>query len=185
MPEDPLGAINSFAERAYVRMQAGEMLLYCLEKEDTAPMQTLVEELVLVGPQSLNTLREVLAEVNTRKSQLDDDLHQLFSDLDQKLKGFGVVLSEFHNPQSLISMNTSALLSFLGGQGITDESEVSSALQVLRNTQELMATLVRHLRLLYEIEMILRDWLWSLMYQFAQQVWVDIPASGEKSRLLL
>ena len=185
MPEDPLGAINSFAERAYVRMQAGEMLLYCLEKEDTAPMQTLVEELVLVGPQSLSTLREVLAEVNTRKSQLEDDLNQLSSDLNQKLKGFGITLSEFHKPRSWISMNTSALLAFLGEQGITEEGELSSALQVLHNTQELMATLVRHLRLLDEIEMIWRDWLWSLMYQFAQQVWSDAPASGEKSRLLL
>ena len=185
MPEDPLGAINSFAERAYVRMQAGEMLLYCLEKEDMAPIQTLVEELVLVGPPSLNTLREVLAEANTRKSQLQDDLHQLFSDLDQKLKGYGVILSEFHNPQSLISMNTTALIAYLQEQGVTEDRERSSALQVLQNTQELMATLVRHLRLLDEIELNLWDWLWSLVYQFSQEVWSDTPAAGGKSGLLL
>jgi hypothetical protein len=51
MQKDPLEAVNAFVERAYVRLQAGEVLLYCLEREDAAPMRTLVEELVLAGPQ--------------------------------------------------------------------------------------------------------------------------------------
>lgn len=70
MPEDPLEAVFSMVERAFVRLQAGDVLGLCLEEDDTAPMQKLVEGLVLAGPQSLNALREIRAEASTRKEVL-------------------------------------------------------------------------------------------------------------------
>lgn len=70
MSEDPLEAVFSMVERAFMRLQAGDVLLLCLEEEDTAPMQKLVEGLVLAGPQSLNALREVRAEAASRKDEL-------------------------------------------------------------------------------------------------------------------
>lgn len=70
MAEDPLEAVFSMVERAFMRLQAGDVLLLCLEEDNTVPMQKLVEGLVLAGPQSLNALREVRAEAASRKSEL-------------------------------------------------------------------------------------------------------------------
>lgn len=68
--EDPLEAVFTMVERAFMRLQAGDVLLLCLEEDNTVPMQKLVEGLVLAGPQSLNALREVRAEAASRKNEL-------------------------------------------------------------------------------------------------------------------
>jgi hypothetical protein len=161
MQEDPLEAVNSFVERAYVRMQAGEVLLYCLEREDTAPMRTLVEGLVLEGTQSLNTLREVQAEVGLRRSQLQDDLHQIFSDLVQKFIPYG--------------LNAISLVALLLEGSIEDEADQANCLQALRNSQDMVANFIQHLRLIDEMETHLNDWLWGLIYQSTQQEWSGQP----------
>ena len=67
MLDESLDAVFSMVEKAFMRLQAGDVLVLCLEKDDTAPMQKLVEGLVLAGPQSLNALREIRVEVTTRK----------------------------------------------------------------------------------------------------------------------
>lgn len=84
MTDDPLEAVFSMVERAFMRLQAGDVLLLCLEEDNTAPMQKLVEGLVLAGPQSLNALRELRAEATSRKNELlgefstsEDSLSQL------------------------------------------------------------------------------------------------------------
>jgi hypothetical protein len=70
MSDDPLEAVFSMVERAFMRLQAGDVLLLCLEEDNAVPMQKLVEGLVLAGPQSLNALREVRAEAASRKNEL-------------------------------------------------------------------------------------------------------------------
>ena len=56
MIEESLETVFSVVERAFVRMQAGEVLVACLEAEDLTPIQKMVEDLVLAGPRSLNAL---------------------------------------------------------------------------------------------------------------------------------
>jgi hypothetical protein len=169
MVDDPLEAVYAFAERAYVRMQAGEMLLYCLEREDSAPMRTMVEELVMAGPQSLGALREVMAEVAVRKNQLQDDLRQLFSDLDGKLRPLGINLPKLYSPRSFASLNTLALFRLIGELDTKVETGQFDFLQTLHDAQQVMNGLVKNLQLLDEIEQHLRDWLWGLIYQSARQ----------------
>ncbi len=83
MADDPLEAVFSMVERAFIRLQAGDVLLSCLEEDDTAPVQKLVEGLVLAGPQSLNALREVRAEAACRKSELIGELAVSEDSMDQ------------------------------------------------------------------------------------------------------
>ena len=79
MSDDALTEVYAYVERAYVRLQAADVLTHCLEEGDPAPVQDLVEELVLVGTQSMSAIREILAEVASRKTQLRDDQNQIFS----------------------------------------------------------------------------------------------------------
>jgi hypothetical protein len=77
MTDDPLDAVYSYVERAYIRLQAGDVLIRCLDEGNAAPIQQMVEALVLAGPRSMGVLQEVLAEAEQRKGQIMDDLHQL------------------------------------------------------------------------------------------------------------
>ena len=56
MSDDAITAVYDFVERAYIRLQAGEVLNHCLDKGDAVPLHNLVEGLVLAGPQSLSVL---------------------------------------------------------------------------------------------------------------------------------
>jgi hypothetical protein len=77
MSDDPLDAVYSYVERAYIRLQAGDVLIRCLDEANAAPIQQMVETLVLAGPGSIGVLQEILAEAEQRKAQILDDLHQL------------------------------------------------------------------------------------------------------------
>ena len=77
MPDDPLNAVYSYVERAYIRLQAGDVLIRCLDEVNPAPIHQMVESLVLAGPESIGVLKEILAEAEQRKGQILDDLHQL------------------------------------------------------------------------------------------------------------
>ena len=77
LADDPLDAVYSYVERAYIRLQAGDVLIRCLDDGSAAPIQQMVEALVLAGPRSMGVLQEILAEAEQRKGQIVDDLHQL------------------------------------------------------------------------------------------------------------
>jgi hypothetical protein len=77
MADDPLDAVYSYVERAYIRLQAGDVLIRCLDEGYATPIQQMVETLVLAGPRSMGVLQEILAEAEQRKGQIMDDLHQL------------------------------------------------------------------------------------------------------------
>ncbi len=77
MADDPLDAVYSYVERAYIRLQAGDVLIRCLDEATAAPIQQMVETLILAGPGSISVLQEILAEAEQRKGQILDDLHQL------------------------------------------------------------------------------------------------------------
>jgi hypothetical protein len=173
MSDDALAEVYAYVERAYVRLQAADVLTHCLENGDAEPVQKLVEELVLVGTQSLSALREILAEVTSRKTQLRDDQNQIFSKLDDALKGYGASLLGSHTPLSVGHLTPVGFLALLRQQGVEDDNDQLICLQFFQDTIEFMGGIEKHLRLLDEIEIYLQDWLWGLIYQSTHEEWAE------------
>jgi hypothetical protein len=73
MHEESFEALYTVLVQAYIRLQAKEVLGLCLKTGKTQPLQNLVEKLVLAGPASLSALREILAEVEYRQSELNQN----------------------------------------------------------------------------------------------------------------
>lgn len=169
MSDDPLDAVYSYVERAYVRLQAGDLLLRCIEEGSTDPIQQIVESFVLAGPQSLDTLREILAEAAQRKSQVYDDLNQIYNQLEENLKSYGVQLGEIKGALGVTSLTPIRFLAMLREQGVVEEDQKIACLQVLKDARELMLSLAEHLQLFEEVEKYLADWLWVLAYQSVRQ----------------
>jgi len=173
MSDDAITAVYDFVERAYIRLQAGEVLNHCLDKGDAIPLQNLVEGLVLAGPQSLSVLREIIAEVVTRKAQLQDDRNQIFHKLAKNLRNYGIRLTNQYTPLTFAHLNPVIFLGYLSQEGVTEERSQLHCLRLFQDTQELMHSLSDNFRLLDEIEVYLQDWLWGLIYQSARQDCAD------------
>lgn len=185
MDEDPIEAVYAFVERAYVRLQASDMLALCLEEGRLSPLQTMVEWLVIAGPQSLTPLREILAEVYIRRSQIKNDQHQVFAKLENELRGFGIQLGGIHSLMSLSRLTPVAFLAFLSSQNVMNEGDQLACLQRLSEALDMMNSLDHHLSLLGEIEVYLEDWLWCLIYQSTQQDWGERKMLPSRDRWLL
>ncbi len=70
MYEDGLEAVYSFIERAGIRLRVNEVLVECLEEGNTASLQDLIEELIVLGPESLRVVREIMSEVDLMMSRM-------------------------------------------------------------------------------------------------------------------
>ncbi len=169
MAEDPLNTVYAYAERAYVRLQAGDLLIRCIEEGSPAPMQQMVEGLVLAGPQSLSALQEMLAVTGQQKSQAMDDIHQVFAEFENNLKKYGVRLKGIKTPLALARLSPVRFLKILRDQQIADEKMQIACMQLLKDSREVMRSLAAHLQLLEDIETYLQDWMWGLAYQSARQ----------------
>lgn len=169
MPEDPAAAVYGMVERAYVRMQAGEALTRCLDEGSPRPMQQMVEDLVLAGSQSLNAVREILAEVSRRSTQLQTDQDQVFSDLEKRLQAYNIHLGEQYSPASLQRSSTAEWVVFLRFQGITDEDSLRVCVAVLDEACDLINSMAQQQVMMNDLELFLEDWLWVLVYQFARE----------------
>ena len=170
---DPLDDVYSFVERAYTRLQAGDVLFRCLEGEDIAPIQNWVEGLVLAGPESLAVLREILNEVDQRKKQSQEDIRQVLQDFNVSLQSFGVHLKERQNARALIKMTPEGFLSMLYDQEIMQEETQIICLQLRNDANDLIKDLETHLRMLVEIEIYISDWLWGLVYESPHRGWAE------------
>ena len=173
MENESLEAVHSFVERAYIRLQAGDMLIRCMDERDIGPLQSWVEGLVYAGPKNLDALREILAEVGERKSQSDEDIRQVLQDFRKSLKSFGVQVHGSESVLSLAQLSPARLLGSLQEQGIAEEETQVACLQLLRDTLDLVNSLAMYAHLLDEIETYLEDWLWGLLYQTAHQEMVE------------
>ncbi len=169
MANKPTTSIYSIVEKAYFRLQAGDVLTHCIEDSSTNPIHEMIQEMVLAGPQSLDALREILGETNKRKSQVYDDLNQVTNQLSIILRGYGVSLETEGSSQSLQALTEKQLVELMDQQGINVEETRSSSLQVMRDSQELISTLNGKILLLENIETYLQDWLWGLTYQSIRQ----------------
>lgn len=166
---DPLESVYSFVERAYVRLQAGDVIVRCLEKEHTTPIQKWVEGLVLAGPENMITLREILSEVGVRKMQLVEDQRQVLLDFKSNLNDYGINLFDKQQLMALSHLTPQLFLSFIDGQGVVEEDTKLSCLKLFQDFVEIVASLKKQLQLLEEMDVYLQDWLWGLVYQFAHQ----------------
>ena len=175
MAEDPLGAVHSYVERAYIRLQAGDLLLHCLEEGNLSSLQQLVESLVLAGPQNIITLQEILAETAQRRTQILDDYHQVLAEFKKSLKELGINPSGLQELDQIEQITAMQFLGMLRQQDIHDEKIQIACLQRLQETKEMISGLTDHIRLLAEIEKYLRDWLWGLAYQSTQEAPDDQP----------
>ena len=174
MIEELLETVFSVVERAFVRMQAGEVLVACLEAEDLTPIQKMVEDLVLAGPRSLNALREVRAEIEVRKDQLQEEITQQFSGLDKKLLEYEVNLSGLPACLSTRGLETAGFMNLLRQLGVLDNERQQECLHLIYQSKEAMSMLARQILLLEEMAVYLDDWMWGLIYQSAHQpAWVS------------
>jgi hypothetical protein len=169
MDNKPSASIYAIVEKAYFRLQAGDVLSHCMEDGTTGPIHEMIQEMVLAGPESLEALREILAEAMKRKSQVHDDLSQVVNQLSIILKGYGLKPEALGGNQMLQSIGEQELIDLMDTQEIFETETRSSCLQVMRDSRELINTLNGKIELLDNIEKYLRDWLWGLTYQFIRQ----------------
>lgn len=163
---NPLDAIYAFAEQTYIRMQAGDLLMRCLDSGSIRPMQDLVENLVLAGPQSLGTLHEILLETGQRRAQVQDDMQRLYGEFQKKLARYGVRHTEdLPDAHSFTRMDEIGFYQIITARGILEEDAQADCFQHFQETQDLMESLEENIHLLQSIESYLKDWLWGLAYQ--------------------
>lgn len=169
MANKPSSTIYAIVEKAYFRLQAGDVLNHCIEDASTHPIHEMIQEMVVAGPQNLEALREILGETSKRKSQVYDDLNQVTNQLSIILKGFGVSLEAQGSNQALHTLTENQLVDLMDTQGVTEKETRSSTLQVMKDSRELINTLNGKILLLENIETYLQDWLWGLTYQSIRQ----------------
>jgi hypothetical protein len=169
MGSRPGSSIYSIVEKAYFRLQAGDVLTRCLEVGSTEPLHGMIQEMVVAGPRSMDALREILMETAKRKSQVYDDLNQVTNQLSIILKGYGIGLEKQGGNQGLQNLSEMQLMVMLDEEHIEDEETRTSSSMVLKDSQELMATLHSKIALLENIETYLLDWLWGLAYQYMKR----------------
>ncbi len=182
MPDDPLDVVLAMVEKAFMRLQAGDVVVACLEQGNLAPMHKIVEDLVLAGPQSLGVLREIQAEVGTRRSQFQDDIAGEFSKLELSLARHGIALSGLPDRHSMRGLDAAGFLSYLHQQGITDEHRQRECMRLIHEAKETMSALARQTLLLEEVELYLDDWIGGVIYQSARQMSSGSLLPGQKTR---
>jgi hypothetical protein len=177
--DNPLDAVYAYAEQAYIRMQAGDILMRCMDLGSAEPMQELVEGLVLAGPQSMGALSEILSETGQRRAQIQDDLQRLYGELQNKLRQDGLRLQDLlPDALSLTRLSSPHFMVWLEKQNKRDQARNEARVQLLEETREMMKNLVNHLELIQEIEDYLRDWLWGLAHQSTQRSRPNLRASA-------
>jgi len=181
MFEDKSDPVYTLVERAYVRMQAGDILVMCMEQGDPTPIQRMVESLIVAGPQNLVALREIIAELNTRKSQLHNDFHEILDDLDGSLIKMGVSKSTAQQINPL-DIEPERFMLLLFEEGMEQEMERLECLRFLENSQEMIESVLKNISLLEDLETYLNDWLWGLIYQTTRDELSEALINTPKSR---
>lgn len=181
MFEDKSDPVYTLVERAYVRLQAGDILVMCMEQGDPAPIQHMVERLIVAGPQNLVALREIIAELNTRKSQLHNDFHEILDDLDDSLIKMGVPKPTVQQINPL-EIEHEGFMLLLFEEGVEHELERLECLRFLENSREMIESVLENISLLEDLEIYLNDWLWGLIYQTTRNELSEALLNTPKSR---
>ena len=169
MSDHPQDTVYSFVERAYIRLQVGDVLSRCLENGTIAPIREMVEGLVLAGPQNLAAMRDILEEAVQRRTQVQDDLHQVFAQFGIVLKGYGIKVDEQDTSLTIQSWTAPRLSEMMQQQGVEDTDAQKACLQIWQDSCEIMDNLSCNLSLLGDVELYLQDWMWGLAFQTAHR----------------
>lgn len=167
MTDESLETVFSLVERAFVRKEAGEVLIDCLEKDDITPIQKFVEELVLTGPRSLNALREIRSEVEERKERLHGEIAHQFSVMEMKLQNYDIQLSGLPPSLSLRGFEKAGFAQLLQQMRALDAERQQECLRLIHDGKEVMSLIARQILLLEEMSFYLNDWMWGVIYQSA------------------
>lgn len=168
-PLDPsLNSVYAYVERAYQRIQAGDVLIRCLDEGSIAPMQQVVEGLVVAGPQSLHVLREMLSESVQRKTQVQDDMHQVYVQFVAALTSYGVQLTCCRTALSVARLTPRRFLEILQAENVREDAKQVACLQLLRETRSLIKHLAVQLHVLEDVEKYLEDWMLGVVYDAAR-----------------
>lgn len=154
----------TYSERDFIRIKVGDVLMLCLEDSSVAPIQKLVESLVVIGPESITVLREMLNEASKRKSQVTDDQNQVLEGLKDNLGSLGLTFSTSSKPGTILRMRPARFYELMKKQGIHDEIVQIQCLQLLQDSRDLLIGLSTKLDLLARIEEYLEDWTWGVYY---------------------
>lgn len=182
----PLDDLLTFAERAYIRMEAEQLITQCLDNGDTTPFNSLVEGLVLAGSSSLGVLREIQEELRSARSSLGKEGLGVRQDLVQALSEFGVNL-----PQ-LLSVETPEVFRQMCSTGLRREvqraardlaNEDESLLQeICVEAGERVTRIARRLAVLSRLEDSVNDWLTGLAFEASQSL--EFPMSPRRPSAL-
>ena len=138
--------------------------MLCLEDSSVAPIQKLVESLVVIGPDSIAVLREMLTEASKRKTQVNDDQNQVLQGFRDNLGSLGLTFSPVGKPATVLRMRPARFYDLMKKQGIHDEVVQIQCLQLLQDSRDLLIGLSSKLDLLMRIEEYLEDWTWGVYY---------------------
>jgi hypothetical protein len=170
---NPLDMIYAYAEQTYIRMQAGDILIRCMESGNIRPMVELVETLVLAGPKSISMLYEIMVETGQRRAQIQDDLNRLFGEFVRKMNELKIPHRLiFADADTFLRLNKKHIMQVLKQEGNNLHSGYNETARLVEDTQDLMRNLADNIRLLTEIENLLRDWVWGLAHQSAHAVYI-------------
>jgi hypothetical protein len=168
----PLDDVLSLAERAYVRMQAEQLITHCFEQGDHTAFNSLLHQLVLGGVPSLAILREIVEEIRTTRRTLQEASLEVRQDLQAAFSGFGLPAPQALTgdwPNVFRAICSPELRDELRGSGraLKDEDQVLLD-EVCRDAGNRVATIAAQLRLLGSIDRAARDWFSSLAYEAAR-----------------
>ena len=183
--DDPLRSVYALVERAYLRLQAGDVLVQCMEEGDSEPLERLVEELVLAGPVSLGALSEIIAEIQQHRNQIEDDYNQVLGELEQTLKMYGLELQGLPSRSILTELEPRHFLALMHQQGMSCEHSEQECLMAFQDSRVLLRGLSDHMHLLETLRGYLQDWLYGVMYQSARQELSEALITTGKTRWLL
>ena len=178
--KQPLDDLLTFAERAYVRMEAEQLINQCLDQGDPSLFFDLIKGLVLAGSSSLGVMREILEEIRSSRSSLTREGVTVRQELMDALTEFGVHLPQLLSadaPESFRAIVSSGLRrdAYKAAGRLTQEDEVLLE-EICLEAGNRVSTIAKRLMLLVHMEESVEDWLTSLAYEATQAVgWPGTP----------
>jgi hypothetical protein len=183
----PLDELLTFAERAYVRMEAEQLIGQCLDQGDPALFNDLVKGLVLAGSTSLGVMREILEEVRSTRTSLMREGMTVRQDLAEALTGFGV------DSAQLLSIDSPEAFRLICSQRLRDEARRSASglkaedaillEELCSEAGDRVSGIARRLMLLLKLEESVQDWISGLVYE-ASQLHEDWSNQGRPQPIL-
>jgi len=169
----PIDDLLTYAERAYVRMEAEQLILHCLEEGDSGALDQLIQGLVLAGASSLGIMREILAEVRSTRSSLVNAGLEGRQDLINALGDFGVKLSRLlpADAPEMFRQICSARLRHrvkVAARKLSAEDEVLLE-EVCDEAGDRVAAIAKRLAMLGRLEASIEDWFYCLAYEATRQ----------------